>query len=523
MSKLTFLGNLFRSVNANSQWRVGTFFEHESERTPTNLDISLLPVLALRRTFDHSEQNAFKSGGYEKRFVVPPRDRWSRISLGEWPKLSQRWKNTEVSSQVCFRLPCDGMTVWLPALELARSLLFPLGYLARAAFEPNGLNQLFRVTDGEEIIRIEALPASNIPKAHWAQASYRNHLAWLLLQAGNKNAFDSIYILQTRESVRSGNFMRWTFDMAPPPLTGCHMSAKGWFIEDTRDFLAFEIQRVRNLPSSIDKEIEFFHPDIKERVTGRGAARGGASSPLEDEDDFEVEGEEAPSSQTRHRQIEVSPINIQFSNDISTRRVFAGKQSSAIGRVDANVGSGNRAKVGVQDGIESGQMPQGEWDSLRHDLSKSHFKTKFVLLNKLIDLLAKKSELKLLNKNIDALPALKGCSLHLMQDGPRCYLHARFKLPDGNIRHILEIDTSDGSRAIATKIFQFRNEDASSEELKNILKAAIKRSIRWHNTTIDRYCEVNKSVVHPAAEETGEITDQAFQLWHGRIKNILQG
>ena len=522
---MIFLGSLFRSTNANSQWRIGTFFEHESERTPSNLDISLLPVLALRRTFDYSEQNAFKGGGYEKRFVIPPLDRWDRTSLREWPKLNPRWKNNnEVGSQVCFRMSCENMIVWIPALELARSLLFPLGYLARAAFEPNGLDQLFRVTDVGENIRIEALPASNIPKAHWAQASYRNHLAWLLLQAGNKTAFESIHVLQIGESIRAGNFMRWTFDIAPPPLAGCHVGAKGWFIEDTKDFLVFEIQRVHNLPFAIDKEIEFFHPEIKERVAGRGFARGGTSNPLpEADDEFEVDGEESPSSQTRHRKIEVSPINIQFASDVSTRRVFAGKQSGAVGRADNGVAAGNRHDVGVQDGVGSGQVPQADWGSLDQDLSKARFKTKFVLLNKLIELLARQSELNLLSKNIEALPVQKGYSLHLMQGEPRYYLHARFKSLDGSVLHVLEIDISDGSRSIATKVFRFKNENDSAAGLKFILKMIIRKSLRWNNQTINKYCDINESIVHPAANEIGQITDKAFECWYGRIFETIQG
>ncbi len=521
-SKLLHLGIAFKDLNREDGWKVSSYFQGEETNISQSLDVSLLPVLALRRKFDRSKKGSFKAGGYETIIKFPASENWSRKPMKSWPNLPAKWKNNEVGDQVCFYFESNSTKVWLPTFELARVLFFPASYLARTAFEPNGLDLLFNISgQDDETIQIQALPGSNIPTIHFDLPVYRKHLAWLLLDEQIKALFDSIYSFRNKKAYRLGNNLRWNFNFSPPSLENCVVKARGWYVEETDMFLVFEILNLKNIEHNVRENIEFLHPNNKERVSGERTTKGGIFVP--EPEGVEVDLEEDPSSNNHHYRIDTPPIGLYFNEEINTQRIYTSKKQVDGGRPDESVDGGKTAnELGVQEGIESGTNPQADFDQLKSDENTNAYKNKFVSFEKMLVELAKHPNLTLLSKIIRPLPRVGRCRMHLLESGtPRCYMHARFKLPNQEIRHVLEIDTSDGQRAMSTQILGFRNENQSENIINDLLEKTVKQSLRWHTATHKIHCDLFVGVSHPSISKIGIISNEHLLKWRDRFVEQL--
>ena len=91
-----------------------------------------------------------------------------------------------------------------------------------------------------------------------------------------------------------------------------------------------------------------------------------------------------------------------------------------------------------------------------------------------------------------------GRRLHVFSDGtPRDYLLAKFRLKDGQVRYVLEVDTSD-RESLSTKVFGVALGIKHTDALEKILGMTVKKSLHWPDKTFfNKYCVICAEVAHP--------------------------
>ena len=270
-AKLLALGNFFRSDNVTSFWRLATSFRNKQQAIDNiKLNIETACILGVGREFVQEENFPYTSMKFTRDIILPDINTWVELPLGRCPRLSNELANIpEVAAQKCFVFEFAGSKVWLPKFELARKLFFHTGFLARAAFTPNGLAQLFTVIKDEEkgATYIKTQSSTGVPAKYIRHQDYRQFFTWLMLNPEAKESFETIWGYLCNEQVRTNSYWRWQFNFNPPSfLTGLKITARGPFNKETGEMLVWELAALHNLPNQAKGEVEFFHPKIKKPV-----------------------------------------------------------------------------------------------------------------------------------------------------------------------------------------------------------------------------------------------------------------
>ncbi|SDE70761.1 Tn7-like element transposition protein TnsE [Kordiimonas lacus] len=515
-SQLRHLGNCFRRKEAEDSWKIAAQYLVEGIEANKRFDFGMMSVLALRKRYDKKATPKFESSGFRKTFALPPTSTWQRTTVDDFPLFPRKSTRAEHHKQTCYRFQAYGLTVWLPSLELARSLFFPSSYLAHLSLQPEGLNGSFhakKLDDGN--IEIHMLPGANFPKYYFARQDYRVHLAWLLLNENVRTSFGSIAANRLANQIVDEKYARWVFDFNPPDLTDTKIHAFGHFNEERKAFFVYDISGFSNLDHKIEGEVHF--SDTSSPIPGEGGNKPGfgiSSPPVED---LELEDEFEPSAFNHHYIAQTPVVGFNFKRRIQTKKT--GPSSRKVGGSSQDDGLGAHPIVGsiAESGI-LGTLPQSDFSQLNTEIDYSELEERFAMFKKLVDLLHSPEGLDVVSSDIRAVPQLPRCSSHLMMDGSkRHYMHVIVHLPDGRIRHILEVDTSDGKTALATKVLEFGREQEFAPAIQSILTQLIKKSLTWPSKHLDEICTYNQSVPHPKCKAIGYIEQDELLHWRDRM------
>ncbi|QGS48025.1 Tn7-like element transposition protein TnsE [Shewanella putrefaciens] len=483
-AKLAALGNQFRKERPDDFWRFASFFTLENgQEHKENFDVEALCVMALGRTFTQDKDALYKSGGFRRTLSLPPIESWQDAKLGDCPRLAKRWLSySEIANQRCFVFTASGMTVWLPKFELARKLFFHAGFIIRAAYQPNGLDMMFHLTEGEpgEGFHIFCPAGSGIPVAYLRIPAYRQFLSWLLLNKEIKASFESIWqCLNTEQTITNG-YCRWIFNFIPPKaLSGLEIQAQGAFDSEHNDLLVWEVSTLKELPHNMLKAVKFSHPDLRQSVGSGKAHQGNGNNSAAEQ--LEIDTEREPSQQKERALIELSTDGLSYSDLIITQIEYNRKKPISKPKPgDESASGAEKVVLGTKDDVIDGDGRGGDFAVLEDTQDETEkFKDRFTVLVELIWQLADDPELQLQSLVIKPLPAVKRCHLHLKADGSeRCYLLAKF-VYKGRIRYLLEVDTSDNKRRLTTRIFSISLGVREAELITRILTSLIKNSLRW--------------------------------------------
>jgi hypothetical protein len=108
----------------------------------------------------------------------------------------------------------------------------------------------------------------------------------------------------------------------------------------------------------------------------------------------------------------------------------------------------------------------------------------------------------------------------MMEDGrPRYYLLARFRLPNGSERYLLEIDTSDNRKRLSTRVLEFDAGIDAQKAIAGIQRSTVKSSLRWPRT-MAKCCARLHSVHHPKEMEVG-VDQPKIRSWKQRLYHAL--
>lgn len=528
-ARLLSIGNFFRADRQSESWRVGAFFaEANGGVEDHHFSIEMSCILGVGRKFVQEEGAPYISGGYTQRLVLPVVEEWRDRPLGECRRLPRQLaKIPEVASQRCFVFHVGDLEVWLPKFELARKLFFHGGFLARAAFEPNGLDMLFSVQVEENAVHIYTPSRTGAPSRLLQIKGYRDHLSWLLLNSDVRQSFESIWQCQNQEQIRSqSGYTRWRFNFVPPTsLSGIHLEVRGAFDQDAKEILAWEIIGLRGLRFGTNVEINFHHPALKQAV--RGAGGGQVSGPLPAYSEIKVDVEEEPDEAKERQLIDLPVEGLFFDREPITRVSYNGHKPSAYGQRTDNgevPGSSTSQTLGIGDDVTGGTIAPGEFQQLDgRQERQDEYPNRFVMLKEIIQQIANIPGIRLLHMDIKPLPHVSRCSYHLMEDKqPRCYLLARFSLDGGLERYLLEIDTTDKKKSLSSRVISLKSGQDAKLAVDSILRGLVKNSLRWPPGMMKNRCDIICAVRHPAGGDS-ENFEIRMKSWVFRIKESLSG
>jgi len=524
-SRLLAIGNFFNREDIESFWRFAGHFKLENQSNwNKSFELEMACLMGIGRTFVQEDNNPFESMRFLRNYVLPDISTWVTRPLGECSRLSKELRNIpEISAQQCFVFECGNTTIWLPKFELARKLFFHSGFMVRAAFSPNGLDNLFAVKRDEENAEaaIQTFARHGVPTRYFRHRDYRHFFAWLLLTPEAKASFESIWQCLSTEQSPTGQYWRWQFNFIPPQfLSGLRVEIRGPYNEQKHEMLVWELAALHELPFEYEGHIQFYHPNIKKPV--RGTGEGGGGKPTPPEGDQEVDDEESTDEDKGGEFIELPSEGLSYAKNIPTILKYSGKIPGNFGTKDKETpgGKGGDKPVGTQDPETDGNLPPGDFDQLDKQQDLPEYQNRLSQLNSMLKELAAQEDVTFKGATVAPLPAVKRCKFHMLTETtPRCYLLATFKLSKGATRYILEVDTSDRARSLSTKIFQFKSDTNQTEALDDILAKTVKASLRWPTEVINQYCFNVKSVVHPQSQKHKDET--SLQAWRQRLINTL--
>ncbi|WP_455232907.1 Tn7-like element transposition protein TnsE [Geopseudomonas aromaticivorans] len=521
-SKLLAVGDFSRKINPEDQWKLSAFFDRYDGRVRSTMALEMSCVLAVGRKFTGNEKNPYHSYGSRNEINFSAIADWQERSMDEYNFLSRNSPvKSEVARQRCLVFKSNGLTVWIPKFELARKLFFHAAFLARAAFEPNGLDMIFNVTHDGHSFHIHTPPKTGAPSQLVKLKGYRDLFSWLLLEPDVKRSFESIWHnLNQKQEFNNPRSSRWTFDFTPPEsIAGVSAEVQGQFDKDRGEFLVWEIKSLHGLKLSHCGDVFFHHPALKFPVRGDG--KGGFSMPAQPHD-IEVDSEEEPRDSSKPTLIDLPDEGVTFVGDLSTRIAYNGERVSSRGRVvdDYSIPGGESQTVGVADPVHGGIVAPGEFQQLGGGDAQEKYSNRFKLLNEIIRQIATEPGISLLSLEVKPLPPVPRCRYHAIDENtPRCYLLARFQRKDGSERYLMEIDTTDIKKPMSTRVMGFRDGVDARNCIEKILWETVKGSLRWPGVMrqeSDPLFSINHPKDGPLDEYKSRVAD-----WKYRIRAAL--
>lgn len=517
-TKILGIGPLFRTTNG-VHWAINLGLSpSQSQRS---LRFSNAPILARRRTLNATQEH--KPAGWQQEFRITNTYDWLVKNIGDCPIL--RSISSIEKSQRCFHFVTpDGLEVYLPQFELARALFFHDGYLSRAALDPTTLDSEFDIhfNHDENVATVNVLPTSSYSLKSFNDPDSRRVLSWILLDPAARSSYESIGRFQYITAKEFNGYRRWDFQFEPPPLPEVEFIVRGIFNRDTNCIFIFEIEGIKGITADLPQAVEIYHPKFEEYIRGKG---NGGTAPSTNRPDSHNLHDGAEASSNKEQVILRPPvIDFEFSNPFHTKKLSRKTREHSAGRLDEEVeGETANEDVSVEESTVSGGLPGAEWETTNDISDDAHlYIGKFDAFHQMLELLEKHHGCQVTSKQIKKLPRLSRCTKHLLStdQSPRCIAVIDI-IAKGKRFHILEVDTSDAAKSISTQILKLPNQDDWEDQLVQIERELLRKSLNWPTHLFRRFCGVKNyyGVPHPKTPDgnKGSIPPDSIEHWAARF------
>jgi hypothetical protein len=524
-SKIVHIGGLFRKKSSQC-WYINLWFHPIQEKK--NVSFSQMPMLARGKVVNQTKRIDRQTVVGEVTFTgnTP----FEEVKLSECPSL--KWqpesiRNVEGKEWGFKFKQQDGVTVYLPQLELARVLFLTSSYLSRAALSTvdivNDFDINFDMRADKAVINV--MKTTSFPVRAFSYTSVRHMLAWILLDPNARESFTSIAKSLHREIEQKGAWLSWAFHFIPPNLTGWKIRYKGSMDYASKSLFVHEIIALDILPS-MPTLVEFRHPAFKDyKVIGKleGEAKEGAYQ--QRPDDLVIDDDASASSSSEAICIRNDVLKIRFKKPFQTL-----KRTSKKGVVS---GKGKEVGEDKVSGVVSTGEPEQEGEFQAADFSGGKNETDYTQLCEgrfsgffhMLELLESKHECKIINKQINELPASARSKKHLLKTGEQRMICCATVTSNNKCFKLLEIDTSDGIQMLSTKVIQVFDEKVWRENYSILKGRIISSSLSWPTGFLDEVFgkENHIGVTHPSNKNSGigNIPSEAIPSWAQRVQKKL--
>lgn len=515
------IGDLFCKTDG-VRWGVNLSIYPGKEAGSDSTSLSNAPLLVRKNIINPTKD--YYPNSHEQSFEITTTRDWDVVRLKNCPAL-ERPLPKELQ-QYCFEFNIEGgIRVFLPQFELARALFFHNAYLARSSVLHDVLSNEF-ITETEPKLNwahIHVLDTCNCPIELFSDYGFRRHLSWLLLDQEVRLSYESISRYQLLHSVDTGHYRRWTFQFDPPPLQGVILNVRGRFEPKSRSLLVYEVFGIRKIVPNIPKVVEFTSPKFITSDAGKGSRAGGDSRrPYEHnlDDESEESGENKPVM------LKANQVVFEYEQAIETRKV-SNKTKSTGGRKDEDGEPSEASKdVSSEEQGPFGDLPSAEWDALDEQTDDAHlYLNKFESYFEMLKLLEEQHGCKVKRYPLRKLPAVGRCTMHILKtDGnPRCMSVAHVTV--GTVGYyLLEVDTSDASKALSTKVILASAVGDIAKYLNEIERQLLKTSLSWPVGLLDLLFGKNSHVwvAHQQSSAGGALTADEIKKWASRLFTQLK-
>ncbi|MEL4432068.1 Tn7-like element transposition protein TnsE [Shewanella mangrovisoli] len=512
------IGDLFRKKDSK-QWGINLSIYPSKDNCPDAIILSNAPILIRKHIINPTKDYYRKD--FEKTIKISTTSNWQVDKLENCPALERRLPKE--LGQYCFVFQLtDRSRVYLPQFELARALFFHNAYLARSSVVHDLLSNEFSLEqDGDKAI-INVLETFSGNWELFNDYGYRRLIAWLLMDKDARSSYGSIGNYQLNDGYDVGQYRRWAFRFDPPALKGAKLKLKGHFDLKTNTLFVYEISSILNIPTDLPEHIEFFSPKFYSQVNGQGrAARTGADRPPNHDIDETAEG----SRDNKPVMISENTTEFEFDRAVQTSKVSKKRKSVGRGKKDAEEPSEASSDVSTEEQGPNGDLPSAEWDNLNEQTDDAHlYLNKFYSYFRMLDLLEEKHGCRVIKYPLRKLPAVGKCKRHILEtDGnPRC-LSVTHITVETTSYYLLEVDTSDSSKALSTKVIRASAIGDIQTHLHEIEKQLLKASLSWPKEHLNALVgnENHFWVPHQKSGKGGALNEKEVMKWSDRFFESL--
>jgi hypothetical protein len=383
-SKVLGIGSLLRGKDKNT-WLINVDFSGEPSQS---MKFSNIPVLARKRVLNPTKH--YDLAGLSTSLFIENTKKWEVAKASDCPAYNTH-KYSKDRDQQCFVVLDRSRRVFIPQLEMARVLFYHDPFMARLSLQHNALAEDFileKRSDGQPLINVRE--GSEYPLSYFNREDNRRFLSWVLLDEAARASFDSIKIHLIKNQYEQNNYQYWTFQFTPPPLEGVELSARGWEDSNSDSFFVWEINKLDNLPSDIEGEIDFYHPGYERKVGGKPTKGDGKKG--EAPDQYDLDDDELSDSDRATMALISDQVSVSFKKPHITNRIPS--KTKAVYRL---IGDGQKeilnkdTDLSANEKEESGSLQSGAWNNLDDQTDDTHlYLGKFQSFLNMVEILVEK-------------------------------------------------------------------------------------------------------------------------------------
>lgn len=514
------IGDLFCRDGGN-QWGVNLSIYPSKESSKDAITLSNAPILIRKRIINPTKN--YYPRGMEKSHTISSTSDWLVDVISNCP--ARERSLPKEAQQLCFVFQLsDGITAYLPQFELARALFFHYGYLARSSVVHDLLNNEYIVESDKESQKA-IITVLDTFSGNWEQFndfSFRRMLAWLLLDVEARHSYNSIAQYQLNHGYIQGQYRRWNFRFDPPDLQGVTLDIRGNLDLDSRTMLIFEISSVKNIATNIPKSVGFFSARFFTQMYSQGS---GIGRDTERPSSHSIDDIEEGSRENKPVMLSANATVFEFKKAVETSKISKRQKSAGRGSRDDSEPDKASSDVSTEEQGPEGSLPSAEWDNLDDQTDDLHlYLNKFASYFEMLNVLRDEYGCEVTKLPLKKLPAIGKCKMHILRtDGsPRCLSVAFVKINHMSY-YLLEVDTSDESKALSTKIIKAEAMLNIDPYLNEIMKLTLKSSLSWPKTYFDNLVGhySHSWASHQKSSRGGSLTTAEIERWASRFFSIL--
>ena len=524
--KIVHIGNLFKYEN-NPRWYINLWFNPFQEKN--FVSFSQIPLLARSRILNQTDRADSQVDTGSVNFTNQVY--LEEIKLSECPVLElerdsiRKFEGREWGFK--FKQQ-NGLTVYLPQLELARVLFLTSSYLSRAAMSTADLINDFDVhTDlrADKAV-INVMGTTSFPMRAFNYTAVRNMIAWILLDPNARGSFTSIARNLNVESVFNKTLRTWSFRFTPPDLKGWELGYKGKLDRASKSLLVYEITALDIVPD-IPSMVEFWHPTfIENKMTESSDSKEKKSSYQQRPDDIVIDDEGSSSSRSEPEIMQNIDPKISFKKPFLTKKQ-TGKEKFGGKSVGEGEGSGVVADaVSTAEPEDGGELQAADFASGEDETDYTKFyEDRFSGFFQMLEVLEKEHGCEVLNKITNELPNAGRSKKHLLKTGTPRTICCVTVVRKGTLFKILEIDTSDGIKMISTRVVMVADDEHWNDNYRSLKQRIIASYLIWPISYLDEVFGEDRHVgiMHPSnkASGKGNIPSDSIPSWARRVSERL--
>lgn len=541
------VGNFLRKhsgndLESNSRWLLDLKgYPKQSYKTTL---LSNLPLLARGRRINPTRKYGLKANFS---LAIQSSRQFQPIKLSKYAsRLYPQSKFIDLleSEQWAFQIVTKNCVVIIPQLEMARSFLLVNSYLSRACMSTSFIDMEFDSqfdSDSEEF-RVHFTKASTFPISGLESVGVRKMIAWILFNKDVLDSLKSIYRYYMSDRYVRDVWQLWTFRFDLPDLSGWKMQLRGRYLDKSQKLFYVEEIMKLYIASPVPKTVIFSGDMFNELEIVEGL-RSKGNSDLSPNDEFNVNVPhqnlslddivEANSNlmavfyEDEYAKVEFKhPINTSIKNhkkgvfpdgldgeDESQSQSQVHEQSGETNPLSTAIGHlyGNGRQADLGSRMEDTDYPLEPFEA---------FDAMVGILTTIFGWACKQSENISLNRvGRSRLHKLKGSNITRQI---KTVLLAKSDASGQQfLVRLLELNTSDGVKAISTKILQEPDMDLWCNQLNVLKEELVKNSLSWPNDVLNKVCRSenkNKSLIHPRHQgsEFGVIIEDEIDSWAKR-------